>query len=150
MDVLSITIPGQPVPQPRPRFAAVGRMRKSYTAKGPIQPYRAAITLMTRQAAKATGRRDTAAFRIAIDAAFARPDSHFKKGGGLTSKAPKWPPKADVDNVAKGVMDAITDSGAVWKDDTQVVELRVRKRYVADGSAETVILVQEVALDAPT
>jgi Holliday junction resolvase RusA-like endonuclease len=38
--------------------------------------------------------------------------------------------KPDADNVAKLVMDAITKAG-VWRDDTRVADLLVRRRYIA-------------------
>ncbi|NCA12937.1 MAG: RusA family crossover junction endodeoxyribonuclease, partial [Proteobacteria bacterium] len=37
--------------------------------------------------------------------------------------------KPDADNCAKAVMDALTQLGAFWRDDAQVVELRVWKDY---------------------
>lgn len=40
-------------------------------------------------------------------------------------------PKPDVDNLAKGPLDAITKCKAVWNDDTQVVGLAVFKRFAA-------------------
>jgi Holliday junction resolvase RusA-like endonuclease len=43
-------------------------------------------------------------------------------------------PKPDIDNYLKAIMDAITQSEAVWGDDTQVAELgRVRKRWATPG-----------------
>ena len=39
--------------------------------------------------------------------------------------------RGDVDNLAKLVMDAMTDHGRWWKDDGQVVELHARKIYAA-------------------
>lgn len=40
-------------------------------------------------------------------------------------------PKPDVDNYAKGVLDAITKDGRFWNDDCQVTDLFVSKRWTA-------------------
>jgi Holliday junction resolvase RusA-like endonuclease len=40
-------------------------------------------------------------------------------------------PKGDVDNYAKGPMDAITHAGGYWQDDVQVVALVSTKRFAA-------------------
>jgi Holliday junction resolvase RusA-like endonuclease len=43
-------------------------------------------------------------------------------------------PKPDIDNFLKSLMDAITQSEVLWKDDSQVAELgRVRKRWATPG-----------------
>ncbi|MDO4708274.1 MAG: RusA family crossover junction endodeoxyribonuclease [Pseudomonadota bacterium] len=42
-------------------------------------------------------------------------------------------PRYDVDNAAKGPMDAITASGNFWADDSQVVVLISAKRYAEPG-----------------
>ncbi len=33
----------------------------------------------------------------------------------------------DVDNLAKAIIDALTQTGAIWQDDSQIVDLRVTK-----------------------
>lgn len=49
-------------------------------------------------------------------------------------------PKGDVDNYAKGPLDAITHSERYWKDDVQVIDLVSRKRFAAKGEpARTVV-----------
>ncbi len=45
--------------------------------------------------------------------------------------------KPDVDNLAKGIKDALT--GMIWRDDAQVVSLTVRKFYAVDPRAEITI-----------
>lgn len=42
-------------------------------------------------------------------------------------------PKADVDNLAKGPLDALTQSKKFWGDDNQVIGLTVFKRYAEPG-----------------
>lgn len=44
-----------------------------------------------------------------------------------TSKLPA--PRPDVDNLGKSILDAITKDGRFWKDDAQVVNLTVLKRW---------------------
>lgn len=38
-------------------------------------------------------------------------------------------PSPDADNYAKGIMDALTQSGTVWKDDKQIVRLNIQKSW---------------------
>jgi len=52
-------------------------------------------------------------------------------------------PKPDVDNYAKGVLDAITRTQNVWDDDTQVLDLLTRKRWAAPGEAGHIIVTIE-------
>jgi Holliday junction resolvase RusA-like endonuclease len=74
----------------------------------------------------------TGAVSVFIDARWEIPKSYSKtqREGALSGSAY---PRADNDNVAKSVMDALTEAG-VWLDDNQVVELTVRKRYGESGS----------------
>jgi Holliday junction resolvase RusA-like endonuclease len=48
-----------------------------------------------------------------------------------TSK--RFYPRGDVDNHAKGPLDAITRTGRIWKDDDQIVELTVTKRFAKEN-----------------
>jgi Holliday junction resolvase RusA-like endonuclease len=45
-------------------------------------------------------------------------------------------PKGDRDNFEKGVFDAITQAGGIWKDDDQVVGGDFRKRWAEPGERE--------------
>jgi len=126
--VLDITVPGQPVPQPRPRLSTWGGRARAYTpADHPIHAYRQAVELLAK--ASGPGAAD-GGFSVQIEAVYARPPSHWTKAG-LSASAPTYPGRnlGDWDNVAKGVLDAITDAGTVWHDDAQVVEATVRKRF---------------------
>jgi Holliday junction resolvase RusA-like endonuclease len=139
MDIV-LEVPGQPVPQPRPRVSTRGGFGRAYTpTKHPIHIYRQAIKLV----AMASGKKIAGPTALVVDAVFQRPPSHWRKHD-LKPDAPPWP-NADGDNVLKGVADALTDAG-VWGDDDQVVFWSIRKRYAArDEQARTIITIREDA-----
>ena len=66
---------------------------------------------------------------VEITSMFQRPPSHLTGRGGLRKGAPVFPGRnlGDVDNLAKGALDALT--GIAWDDDSQVVDLRVAKQW---------------------
>ena len=136
--MFTLVVPGQPVPQPRVRVSTRGGFGRAYTpSRHPIHAYRASI------AALAAGKRIAGPTALAVEAIFARPPSHWRKSG-LKADAPAWP-RADGDNVLKGVADALTDA-CVWDDDDQVIRWEITKRYGArDELPRTVITVTEFA-----
>lgn len=144
MDALRFTIPGPPVPQPRPRFAVVcGRPKAYKVTRHRIHAYREAVALAARGAAVARRHQVTSEpVVLEILFVFQRPPSHLTKTG-LSSTAKAYPPRCDWDNLGKGVSDAITQSGAVWVDDDQAVDVRVVKRYAERGEpARTEVVVR--------
>lgn len=66
---------------------------------------------------------------VEITALFQRPPSHLTARGELRKGSPAFPGRnlGDVDNLAKGALDALT--GIAWDDDSQVVDLRVSKHF---------------------
>lgn len=110
-----------------------GGRGRAYTPAGhKIHAYRQAIVLL----AKATGRRVEGPTVLEVLAVFERPRSHWRKSG-LRDDAPQWP-RADGDNLAKGVADALTDAG-IWRDDDQVVDWRIRKVFGQPARTEITI-----------
>lgn len=66
-----------------------------------------------------------------------RPKGHFGTRG-LRPSAPEWPTtKPDCTKLLRAVEDALT--GVVWRDDAQVVEQSVTKRYGAPEGAHVCI-----------
>ena len=123
---ITFSVPGDPVPQPRPKVSTQGGFARAYVPKThKVHPYRHALQLAAIDAGleKRTGPVD-----VVIDAVFARPKSHLRKGG-VRPNAPELP-RPDVDNVAKAVLDAI---GPIIGDDSQVRRLCVEKSYASEG-----------------
>lgn len=141
MDAITFTIPGPPVPQPRPRVSTWGGRGRAYTPAGhKIHAYREAIALV----AKASGKRIDGPVALDVLAVFERPPSHWRKRG-LRENAPRWP-RADGDNLLKGVADALTDAG-IWEDDDQVLDWRISKRFGKSARTEITIRPLEVPTD---
>ena len=141
-DSITFTVAGQPVPQPRHKVSSRGGFARAYIeARHPIHAYRQAIALI----AKGAGwQPQEGPIALDIECIFGRPPSHLTKAG-LAKGAPAIPPKCDFDNLAKGIADAITDSGGVWRDDDQVVDGRCRKRYAERGEqARTIVTVRRL------
>jgi Holliday junction resolvase RusA-like endonuclease len=79
-----------------------------------------------------------------------RPKGHYGTGrnaDALKESAPLFPASTpDLDKLVRAVGDAITDSGVVWKDDAQVVQIRAMKRYAVPG--ETAVGVEIIVMSA--
>lgn len=128
---LTFTVDGAPVPQPRPRISTWGGRGRAYTPKGhAVTAFRHSVAIRAAMAAKAA-RWEAQEGPVEVEVAcwFQRPPSHLNAAGEPRKAAPAWPVKADVDNLAKAVLDAVTDAGVIWDDDNQVVRLVVTKAY---------------------
>lgn len=74
-----------------------------------------------------------------------RPRNHYRTGRYshlLRTDAPRYPTSkrhGDADKLTRAILDALTDAG-VWNDDSQVVDLRVRKVWCGE---------HELALPSP-
>lgn len=114
-------VPGDPVPQSRPRVTRAGGVY--YSSR--IVRYRKAVELAARAAQLPL--RDGPVW-LGIECVYARPKSHLKAGDGLRPDAPAFPyHKGDATNLAKGIEDSL--NRIAWNDDAQVIELSVKRRY---------------------
>lgn len=79
---------------------------------------------------------------VTIEFRMARPAGHWAKRGGLKpSAAPAPATKPDVDKLARATLDALT--GAIFDDDSRIVDLVVRKRYAKPGQEGARITIEE-------
>jgi Holliday junction resolvase RusA-like endonuclease len=119
---ITFSVPGEPVPQPRPRVSTRGGFARAYVPKEhPVHAYRKAIAEAADEAGLVA---QDEPLNVVIDAVFERPKSHLTKTG-VKPTAPRLP-RPDVDNLAKAVLDALQD---VIGDDTLVARLVVEKSY---------------------
>ena len=125
------TVKGDPVGKQRPRFSR-GR---TYTPKKTVD-YE---SLIASKASQAMGSSEPLQTPVAIFIwiSHAIPASYSKKRKEACLNGLDWPKKPDLDNVAKVFLDAM--NGIVYKDDVQVVKLRVSKRYDTDSRVDVLV-----------
>lgn len=124
---IAFSVPGDPVPQPRPRVTTRGGFARAYVpGKHPVHAYRQAVAAAARAAGCGVHGEPV---EVVIDFVFARPKSHLRKNG-LAKDAPRLP-RPDLDNTTKAVLDSL--NGVAWDDDAQVARLVVSKTYGAEA-----------------
>ena len=132
-----VQVAGLPVPQGSTRaFSRGGRVHTTNDPSGRIERWRGDIRTAVRDVAPAAPASDPVAMRMSFR--MPRPQNHYLPANARRPKpelrldAPHWVPSgADVDKLARAVLDALT--GVVYVDDSQVVSIVAAKRYVADG-----------------
>lgn len=129
---VSFLVPGDPVPQPRPRVSTRGGFARAYVPKAhAVHGFRRRVAA----AARAAGLTQTVSpVTVSIAATFRRPRSHYRKAG-VKPSAPELP-RPDCDNLAKAVLDALQE---VMGDDTRVARLTVAKAWGHEGGTTVTI-----------
>ena len=145
MSTLAFTVTGDPKGQPRPRAFArkmgaihVARFYDSDVA----DEWKRAVQIVVLDAA-IVHKWPLTLGPVAISMAFSlpRPKSHFGAKGLKPSAPVHHSGKPDADNLAKLVMDQITKSERVWRDDSQVVSLRVEKLWASGNESGCSVLI---------
>lgn len=129
-------VPGKPQGKGRPRAVARGKFVRMYTPEKTAS-YESTVALAASQAM--AGRALFAgAVSVVMQIALPIPASWSKKKQAQAAADQLLPTtKPDADNTVKAVFDAI--NGVVWGDDTQVVDLLVRKRYHARPGVSVIV-----------
>lgn len=125
----SITVPGEPISQPRQRHAMIAGHVRNYTpSKHPVNDYKAGIKLAWHSETCGEHPPLTGPVGVTMVFVFSRPKSKRWKSKPM----PRYPHtgKPDAENCAKAVLDAL--SKLAFVDDAQVSELMVQK-WVAAG-----------------
>ena len=140
IEPISFFVAGVPKGQPRPR-AFARKMGGKFVARvfdaGTAEAWKSAVAteaVKHKPAAPITG-----PVRLRICFYIARPKSHYNSKGALKATAPHYHTgKPDADNLAKAVMDALTQCGWFWGDDAQVAVLTAAKLYADSGTGAQV------------
>jgi len=147
MSTLAFTVTGEPKGQPRPR-AFARKMGAIHVARfydsDAADEWKRAVQIVVLDAS-IVHKWPLTLGPVAISMCFSlpRPKSHFGAKGLKASAPVHHSGKPDADNLAKLVMDQITKSGKVWRDDSQVVSLRVEKLWASGNESGCSVLIAE-------
>jgi Holliday junction resolvase RusA-like endonuclease len=128
MDIFCLTIDGIPVAKGRPRFTRAGGFARTYTPQKTRDAEGMIEWLAINEMKSSNKKIITNAVIVSIDFLMPIPKS-FSKTKQLECLQFKIVPtvKPDLDNLAKTVLDAM--NGIVYKDDSQIIQLHLRKGY---------------------
>jgi len=130
-------VPLEPKGKGRPRFSRHGKFTKVYTDQATLD-YETAIQLC---ASKAMGSQKPLETPVSVFLYIRLPvpQSYSKKRTEACLAGSERPAKKpDIDNVAKCFLDAM--NGVVYLDDTQVVDLHIKKLYSAVAGVDVAIM----------
>lgn len=130
--MISFVVPGTPVGKGRPKFARRGAFTMAYTPEKTAS-YENLVKIKAEEAM--VGRQlIEGAVEVVICLYVTPPASWSQKKQRAALSGEIYPTsKPDMDNVIKGLFDACNE--IVWKDDKQVADLSVKKRFAPRAEA---------------
>ena len=130
-------VEGDPKGKGRPRFSRAGKFTRVYTDKQTLD-YEAVIKFFAAQAMGSTDLLETPV-SVFLYIRHAVPQSYSKKRTEACLSGLEQPcKKPDIDNIVKTFLDGM--NGAIFKDDTQVVDLHVKKVYSAVPGVDVMVM----------
>jgi len=130
-------VPLEPKGKGRPRFSRHGKFTKVYTDQATLD-YETAIQSCAGKAMGSQKPLETP-LSVFLYIRLPIPQSYSKKRTEACLSGSERPTKKpDIDNVAKAFLDAM--NGTVYLDDTQVVELNIKKVYSAVAGVDVAIM----------
>jgi len=129
-------VEGNPKGKGRPRFSRVGSFTKVYTDKQTLT-YEALIATFAKQAMGGTEPLKTPV-SVYLYVRLPIPQSYPKKRRDACLNGSELPcKKPDIDNIAKTYLDAM--NGVIFMDDTQVIDLHVKKVYAEKAGVDVMV-----------
>lgn len=137
MMMCDFEIEGKPVGKGRPRFRRMGNFVQTYTPEKTAE-YEKLVRIRFQNAGGVITDKPV---RVEITAFFAPPKSTKKRDKAEMLMNKILPTKKpDCDNIAKIILDALNQ--IAYKDDSQVIELVVKKRHLAE--AKVTVHIEEI------
>jgi crossover junction endodeoxyribonuclease RusA len=130
---LCVFVPGRPAAQGSKKHVGGGRLVEQSKAVAPWRTTVAWHAAQTHRGAPLDG-----PLRVVVDFVMPRPAATPKRSTPPAIKRP------DVDKLARAVLDALSE--VIWRDDSQIVDLHVRKRLAqVDEQPGALIRIQRTA-----
>jgi len=141
----NLTVTGPPQGQGRPKFSSRGGTPRAYT---PAKTRSYAQQVQTEWIAAGRPTLPDGPYRLSIAVHHERPAGHFLRDGGLSAAGARaqYPGKPDLDNVVKGILDALVACGAI-PDDRHLVSLSALKLWAEGDPPRVVVDVMTFAED---
>ena len=129
-----ITVHGTPAPQGSKRGFVTKRGHVAMVESSQkVKPWRIAVEYAVLESHPMGSRKDAILFRgpVALDIVFCLPRPKSAKRGARPDKKP------DIDKLQRSTFDALKTAG-VYEDDSRVVSVTAKKRYVGDYGSMSV------------